>query len=230
MRRFPTSEGPYTIGLYYEPAEIEEICSNALAETGYLPRQPQPIQIDRFIEKKFNIEQVIVEPLPPGCLGYTRFGPAGVKQIYIAPYNPNSALSLQEHRRVNSTLAHEAGHGLLHTQLHIGGFTRKASSNEHSHVTQDGILCRTELQIQPKKQYSGEWWEFQANRAIGALLLPRELFRQFMEPYLKQTATRELDELPTEVQRAAIKKAAAIFDVNEEVVRIRIEQQSQIPF
>lgn len=230
MRHYPTDVGPFTIGLYYEPNEIEEICSNALAETGYLPSDPQPIKIDRFIEKKFNLKQIICESLPPGWLGYTKFGPAGVEQIYIAPYHEDSPLWIQEHRRVNATLAHEAGHGLLHTELYAGGFVRKVSSNTHAHVTPDRILCPEPSFSQSKRRYSGEWWEVQANRAIGALLLPRELFRQFMDPYLKQTGIRELDELPEQVQRAAIKEAAAIFDVNEKVVRIRIEQESEIPF
>lgn len=231
MKRIPTAAGPYTIRLYYSDGEIEEICSNALAETGYLPSQPQPILIDRFIEKKFNLKQIICKPLPAGCLGYTTFGPTGVNQVYIAPYDEDSTLSVQEHRRINSTLAHEAGHGLFHTELHVGGFLREESSKEHPHVTRDRILCRTEHLITPPKQpYSGEWWEFQANRAIGALLMPRQLFLQFMEPYLKQTGTRSIDQLSSKVQREAIKKTAGVFDVNEEVARIRIEQESQIPF
>jgi len=231
VNRTPTTEGPYTIRLYYSDDEIEEICSNALAETGYLPSQPQPILIDRFIEKKFNIEQIICKPLPPGCLGYTKFGPAGVEQVYIAPYDEDSTLSLQEHRRINSTLAHEAGHGLFHTELHVGGFVREVSSKEHSHVRPDRILCRTESPTsRPKQQYSGEWWEFQANSAIGALLMPKQLFLQFMEPFLKYDGVPTIDQLSSKVQRLAIKKAAEVFDVNEEVARIRIEQESQIPF
>lgn len=229
MKRIPTSEGPYTIRLYYEDDEIEEICSNALAETGYLPSCPQPIKIDRFIEKKFNIKQIICKRLPPGYLGYTLFGSTGVEQVYITD-PPENELYLQEYRRINATLAHEAGHGLLHTELYVGRFVRE-TLKDHPHVKRDRILCRTEHQVtQPKNRYSGEWWEFQANRAIGALLMPRQLFLQFMEPYLKQTGTPTIDQLSSKVQREAIKKAAEVFDVNERVARIRIEQESQIPF
>lgn len=230
MKRIPTAEGPYTIRLFYENDEIEEICSNALAETGYLPSSPQPIKIDRFIEKNFNLEQIICERLPPGCLGYTTFGPTGVKQIYIAPYDEDSPLSVQEHRRANSTLAHEAGHGLLHTELHVGGFLREVSSKEPTQVTPYRILCPEPAFSQSKRRYIGEWWELQANRAIGALLMPRHLFLQFMEPFLKDDAAPTIDELSTKAQRLAIKKAAEIFDVNEEVARIRIAQESEIPF
>lgn len=230
MRRFPIDDGPYTIRLYYEDDEIEQICSNALSETGYLPSSPQPIKIDRFIEKKFNLKQIICEPLPPGWLGYTTFGPTGVKQIYIAPYDEGSPLSVQEHRRVNSTLAHEAGHGLFHTELHVGGFLREVSSNEHTHVTPDRILCPEPPFSQSKRRYIGEWWELQANHAIGALLMPRHLFLQFMEPFLKYDGAPTIDQLSPKAQRLAIKKAAEVFDVNEEVARIRIENESLIPF
>ena len=64
--------------------------------------------------------------------------------------------------------------------------------------------------------YRGRWWEFQANQAIGSLLLPRPLVNAFLD----QSGTP----IPTPAERGSLaKKAAAIFDVNPIVVRIRLD-------
>src|SRR5216684_9080774 len=141
MKRIPTSEGPFPTRLYYPDDEIEQICSNALAETNLLPSKPGPVRIDRFIEKKFDV-QIIYESLDKGVLGFTEFSPKGVEAVHIA--EPTGDLYVQEDRRLNSTLAHEAGHGLMHTQLFVEHFADSKPFDNHPHVTQTRILCREE--------------------------------------------------------------------------------------
>jgi hypothetical protein len=80
-------------------------------------------------------------------------------------------------RRINTTLAHEAGHCLLHGHL----FAMEASpitlfgADAVANSTGSKILCRDGQRV---GFYDGKWWEYQANQAIGALLLPRKLVRQ----------------------------------------------------
>jgi hypothetical protein len=119
MKRIPTPEGPFPTRLYFDDDEIEQLCSKALAETNLLPDKPGPIRIDRFIENKFNV-RIIYEDLEKGVLGFTEFSPTGVEAVHIA--EPNGDLWIQQDRRVNSTLAHEAGHCLMHTELFIEHF------------------------------------------------------------------------------------------------------------
>ena len=223
MKRISTSTGPFPIRLYYPDDEIERICSKALADTGFLPTKLGPIRIDRFIDTKFNVP-IIWETLDQGVLGYTEFGPSGVKSVHITPATGD--LFVQEDRRINATLAHEAGHILLHTQLFVEHFANQTTFRSHPQVTDTYIMCREEKSIVLSKEkpgYAGEWWEFQANRAIGALLMPKELFLTFMQPFLKRTGISTIAPLPPKVQQEAIKAASDVFDVNEMVARIRIE-------
>lgn len=227
MKRFPTSEGPFPTRLYYSDHEIEEICSTALAETNLLPTEPGPIRIDRFIEKKFGV-QIVYEPLKKGVLGFTVFNSKGVESVHIAPPTGESQLFVQEDRRINSTLAHEAGHCLMHTELYLERFAKGTAFEDHPNVTQDRILCRDEQpNVQTRqRRYAGEWWEFQANRAIGALLIPKQLFLTFMQPFLKQSGTTLIPRLPIKTQRQAIEAASRVFDVNQMVVRVRLNSEA----
>src|SRR6266851_2321934 len=170
MRSFRTTTGPVRTRPYYEDKEIERICSGALEQSGYLPNKPGPISIDRFIEKHFQV-RIIFEKLPSGILGYTEFGPKGVVAVHVA--EPADRTPAAE-RRVSSTLAHEGGHGLMHAHLFALGDDHKTLFGSDPDVSATKVLCRdgeTEL-ARPKGQrtYDGRWWEFQANRAIGALL------------------------------------------------------------
>jgi len=128
MRRSPTSQGPFPTRLYFDEDEIEEICLAALTETNLLPAKPEPIRIDRLIDKKFDVP-IIYENLGKNVLGFTEFGPKGVEAIHIG--EPPGDLVLQEERRVNSTLAHEAGHALMHAQLFIEHFANHTPIEGH---------------------------------------------------------------------------------------------------
>ena len=85
------------------------MCCDELRGVGLLPGSPEPIRIDRFIEKRFNVSPQY-EDLPDGVLGFTRFGKNGVKAVVIS-----AALDAEggkvAGRRVRTTIAHEGGHG-----------------------------------------------------------------------------------------------------------------------
>lgn len=72
--------------------------------------------------------------------------------------------------------------------------------------------------------YNGEWWEFQANRTIGALLMPRPLVEQAIRPFMIDTG--KLGILSFDIMRTpeAARSLADIFDVNPAVARMRIAQ------
>lgn len=221
MKRIPTFDGPFPTRLYFTDDEIEEICSAALTETGLLPTKPEQIRIDRLIDKKFRAP-IIYEDLGKSVLGFTEFGPNGVEAVHIG--EPPGDLIVQEERRVNSTLAHEAGHGLMHAQLFIEHFANHTPIEDHPDVTETRILCREEQAnvVSKQKRYKGDWWEFQANRAIGALLMPKELLPMFLEPFHSKFGTTKLSELPAKSKREIVEAASNIFDVNQMVARVRL--------
>lgn len=107
-----------------------------MAETELLPRTPEAIRIDRFIERQFSVTHEY-EDLEPGVLGSTDFSRTGVSRIVVATSLDSGCV--MDRRRKRATLVHEAGHGLLHAHLFIAG--------EHLELlepkkTVSAILCR----------------------------------------------------------------------------------------
>lgn len=221
MKTFRTSKGPFAERPYYTDQEIERMCSDALTETGFLPSEPGPVRIERFIEKRFNV-RVIYDTLDAKVLGFTEFGPKGVEAIYIA--DPEERTTVAE-RRVNSTLAHEAGHGLMHAHLFALDLDHAGLFGADPDVSAKRVLCRDGVDapsVVARQKYDGRWWELQANRAIGALLLPKAVFLNFMEQYLEKRGTFGSPVLTTR-RSEAIRVAAEIFDVNPAAVKVRVD-------
>src|SRR5262245_40063116 len=107
MRTYRPRSGPLREAPFYTPKEIEEICADELRRVGLCPARPEPVRIERFIEKKFGVHPEYVD-LSEGILGYTKFGPNGVEEIVIARALVEQGKRSAE-RQANSTLAHEAG-------------------------------------------------------------------------------------------------------------------------
>ena len=172
MKTYRSQRGPFQERPYFEQDEIEALCQEELRKVSLLPSGPGPIRIERFIEKRFGVTP-LYEELPPGVLGFTRFTTKGVEAIVIS-----RSLADEENkasaRRINSTLAHEAGHGLLHTYLFAVGSQPERLFGDEYDSKVPKILCRDETANNAQKpRYDGRWWEFQANQTIGALLLPK---------------------------------------------------------
>src|SRR5262245_34464875 len=83
MRTFRATKGPFKEGLYLTDSEIESTCLEELSKVGLLPPSPEPIRIERFIEKRFGFSPGY-EDLPDGILGLTRFGARGPQEIVVA--------------------------------------------------------------------------------------------------------------------------------------------------
>ena len=217
---------------YFTPSQIDNMCCDELRGVGLLPGSPEPIRIDRFIEKRFNVSPQY-EDLPNGVLGFTRFGKNGVKAVVIS-----AALDAEggkvAGRRVRTTIAHEGGHGLLHAHLFALDEVPLHLFDKDSH-SQDQILCR-DVHGDDKKahRYDGRWWEVQANRAMSGLLCPRPLVLAAMKPFLAPVGLLGVEALAENRREDAVRALAEIFDVNPAVTRIRVAemypaQMGQLP-
>jgi len=219
MKRYRAKVGIYDWRIFYEHFEMENICLNALRSVNLLPASPSPIRIDRFVEKKFGINAEY-DDLPDGTLGFTKFGRSGVERIVVTK-SLDLDQSISSSRRINTTLAHESGHGLFHSTL----FNFQDSLFEEQ-IEEKKILCRDELRsiiLSGQNNYNGEWWEYQANVAIGALLLPRPLAEELLEQFTfdSDLLVKNLDEARFE---DAVMCLSETFDVNPAVARIRVRE------
>lgn len=224
MRTYRTTSGPFAERPHYSVEEVEQICSDELRKVGLFPSEPGPIRIDRFIEKRFKIDPKY-EDLPEGILGCTKFGPKGVNEIIISRSLAEENSKVSE-RRINTTFAHEAGHGLLHAHLFVLGQARSLLGDGLD-PNEPKILCRKDniegIQTNKKINYGGRWWEYQANMAIGGLLLPRQLVKIMLEPFLMEKGRLGNKTLDPARKEKAIRELVEAFDVNPIVAKIRID-------
>ncbi|HET9604866.1 MAG TPA: hypothetical protein VFO96_11300 [Gemmatimonadales bacterium] len=219
MRHVRGRRGPFPERPYYTEEEIERTCTAALRDADLYPGVPAPIRIDRFVEKRFGVT-ISYDDLGPGVLGFSRFGKSGVQQVVVSRTLDEEGTVVSE-RRVRSTLAHEAGHGLLHAHLFF--LTGQSGLFPEGQATQPRVLCRDE-RASASQSHSGDWWEWQANRAIGALLLPVGLTRRVLEEFTVPDGGLGIPVLPDTEREACVQRLAEVFDVNPVVARYRLTE------
>lgn len=220
MKYIPTSAGPFPERPYFTDNEIETICVEELMAVDLLPGRPEPVRIERFIEKRFGVCEEY-EDLGDGILGMTQFGPKGVQRIIIARSLEEEGTEVAA-RQIRTTLAHEAGHGLLHAAMFSDNTQQKLFGDLRDPGTPK-VLCRTIAMESGIRQYKGEWWEFQANRVIGGLLMPRDLVISVLKKYLVLNGSLGTLSVNRFAQEEASKVLAEVFNVNPAVSRIRLE-------
>jgi len=195
------------------------MCLEALKESGFLPDSPQPIDIESFVEKHFKTGLDFATEPDKGVLGWTLFSGKGeIMMVGVAPELSNDS-SEMGNRRCRATVAHEAGHCLMHPILFMEDTTR--SLTENLDFKNNRILCRKE---DFKGTYDGRWWEVQANKAIGEFLLPKNLVRTAVADFLAPRGALGIQTLPPENREAACKHVADVFEVNLTPAKIRLEK------
>jgi hypothetical protein len=223
MKTYRTTSGPFSERPYYKDEEIEQICSAELRAAGLYPTAPGPIRIDRFIEKRFGVTPRY-EELGENVLGFTMFGARGVQDVVVAKALEDEGTQVAE-RRIRTTLAHEVGHGLLHAHLFSRGCGSQPLFGDFTDPQRPKVLCR-DIPVRAQftgPDYGGRWWEFQANRAIGPLLMPANLMRIALVPFLEPVGSLGMESVSELRRNEAARKLADIFAVNPAVSKIRLQ-------
>lgn len=223
MKNFVANSGLFVERPFFKPEDFERICHDELKQQGLLPPEPAPVRIDRFVEKRFRV-QPSYENLPVGLLGFTLFGPEGVEEIVVSKALDEEGTQSAE-RRLRTTLAHESGHGLLHAHLFASGTRPDSLFGDAIDDRAPKILCRpggivgSETTRKPRYQ----WWEYQANQAMGALLLPKSLVQTALASVLVPQGVLGMPVLPENQRDVASRLLADTFDVNPVVARLRLQ-------
>lgn len=210
---------------FFTSEDFERICQDALQQEHLLPSEPAPVRIDRFVEKRFKI-QPSYEDLPDGVLGFTLFGPKGVEEIVVSKSLDEAGTRVAE-RRLRTTLAHESGHGLLHAPLFVPSVRSDLLFEDPIIGRTSKILCRhgaiSRSEASPTRRSPSPWWEYQANRAMGALLLPKSLVQNVLASSLVHRGVFATPVLPANRREATIRLLANTFEVNPVVAELRLE-------
>lgn len=218
MRERKLQGGRFGKTLYFTDREIDRMCLEALKQSGCLPTEPGAIDIEFFVEKHFQAALDMGTEMGPDVLGWTLFGKKG--EILLVGVSPtlSADTSLVGQRRCRATVAHEAGHCLMHPILFME--ERTEPMWENLDFSQNRILCRKE---DFTGKYDGRWWEVQANKAIGGLLLPSSLVQKSVEHLLESQGGLGLPALPEKNRQKAIEHVAETFEVNKMPAEIRLK-------
>jgi hypothetical protein len=205
------------------------MCLDALSKAGALPATPGAVRIDWFVETYFDCI-IAYEDLDDGVLGCTAFNENGsIKAVFLARHLEDGTDPSK--RRIRATLAHEGGHCLMHAGLFADSSQRNLQlepgrNHQNLDFKNRQILCREEdfSEGSGKRAYSGRWWEWQANRAIGGFLLPTNLVRQATAPFSQLSPVTKSARIDGPNRERAVTELARVFDVNPIVARIRLTE------
>ena len=221
MRDTPTTAGPFRRRRWFEEHEFDDIAKEALKRHGLLRKEPAPVDIELFVEMEFGFPYEFRD-LGEDCLGLMHFGEKGPKALLVHT-KLDAPEDLLANRRCRSTLAHECGHGLLHVDLFIELWERKKSTNTFEDARRIITWRERAENIEGNlTKSSPDWWEYQADRMISALLLPLNPLREALRGWghdlleIKSNGAWQDQELHAQVRDT--------FDVSLAVARIRLER------
>jgi hypothetical protein len=212
--------GPFAQVIFLKRDEVDKMCEDALRQAKLLPADPSPIQIENFIEIHLGSRLDFGTDLGPDVLGFTFFSSKGKPEVIGVSPTLEEGTKASE-RRIRATLAHEAGHGLLHPILFMEDGGQRELVNTNVDLTRHRILCR-KSDINPAGKYDGRWWEFQANCAVGGFLLPRRLVAKCVAGLTKTAGRLGGQTLDRPNRAVAENLVAETFDINPIVARIRL--------
>ena len=83
MKIIRARSGPFVEQHYYEDTAFEDMAMAELSSIDLLPEKPEPVRVDRFIERRFGVIPTY-EDLPPGVMGFTKFGASEIEAVIIS--------------------------------------------------------------------------------------------------------------------------------------------------
>ena len=230
MRSSRDQRSPWGTRLYFEPDEFETMMNELLLLAGpevFVERSG--VDVDRVLLAAFGLEADYVK-LPDGVLGRTLFLPDGSARIEVSRELAVEAESdTLARRRLRTTLAHECGHVACHRMLFVTDtdtlplFPPGMIQEEEK----PGFLCREDT---VGARYTGEWWEYQANRCMACLLLPRHLVVPRFQSVLHGVGVGSYEEgAKLGKDEDIVRTLADTFDVSWQALLFRLEDLGLIP-
>lgn len=225
--RDPTS--PWRTRLHFDPEEFEVMMDDLRLRTGSdCFTSGRGVDIDFVLLKALEIEPDFVD-LPEGIMGRTLFHPDGRAEVQVSRKLADQAETNDTgRRRLRTTLAHESGHVACHRSLFLRDTESLSLFAGDDQDTRPPIMCRGES-IRPSR-YTGEWWEYQANQCMAAVLFPRELFRNHVSLVLRELGRPSFeDAVCGGVAENALRQLSKTFDVSMQATVLRLEALGYLP-
>ena len=211
---------PFRTVIFLKPHEVDKMCLEALRAAKLLPDEPSPIDIEGFIENYLKARLDFGTDLGSDVLGFTFFSDKGKPEIVGISPKLDERTQISD-RRIRATLAHEAGHAMIHPILFMTEGGQMELNGNNVDLVQRRILCR-KADINPKPGWDGRWWELQANYCIGGFLLPKQLVAKCVDQLMTSTGLLGGQFLENAAREDAVQLVAEKFEVNPIVAKIRL--------
>ena len=232
MRSWSDPASPWRKQLRFETHEFESMMDELRDRAGgHCFVSGKGVDVDLVLLRGVGTEADYVD-LPDGILGRTVFEEDGGVKIEISrSLSDRAETDPIARRRLRTTAAHECGHVTCHRSLYVRDtetlslFSPEAGSVR---IAPKPIMCRNETVVH--RGYSGQWWEYQANQCMSALLMPRKLFTASVRQLL---ATQALESFEAGIRRglgeALVRQIASDYDVSLEAALYRLEELGFVP-
>lgn len=229
MKSWKDGKSPWGTSLRFDAVEFETMMDELRERAGgggFI--DGRGVDIDHVLLEGLGIEPDFVD-LPPGVMGRTRFHPNGRAEVEISRTLADLAESdVTARRRLRSTLAHECGHIACHSTLFIRDTATLQLFPGGDQGSKPPIMCR-ESSVTPKR-YNGEWWEYQANQCMAALLLPKTMFKASIEKALAACGCNTFEEAVREGKAEGVLRwLSKGFDVSLEATFYRLQAFGYVP-
>ncbi len=230
MKTWKDPRSPWGVKSYFADHEFETMMDELRVRVGsdYFV-EGQGINVDLVLLRCFEVEADYVT-LPPNTLGRTLFAPDGRLQVQVSRDLAELAeTNNTARRRLRATLSHECGHISCHRHFFLRDHeTLSLFGEDDRKKPEPAILCRNETI--GKHGYRGEWWEFQANQCMAALLLPKQLVVPRVAAALATCGQESFEDAIRENEAERILLALSNqFDVSSEATFYRLQDFGYIP-
>lgn len=169
-----------SIRIWLEDDEIEAIIEAELHNSGFYPTMDEPVvDIEGFIEEYLGASLDQYADLESDVLGLTEFLKGKAPAIKINRSLTQKAIDAPRVAggilgRWRATVAHEGVHIIFHRSLFETPIDQVSLFEESAEDKAPGrVQC---LKRDVSFKIVADWREYQANRGMAAMLMPRELF------------------------------------------------------
>jgi hypothetical protein len=222
MRTSRDPRSPWGVRLWFDDAEFDEIMDRVRQRAGDVYTEGGGVDVEEVLMKVYGIDPDYLE-LPRGVLGRTVFHTSGIMDVHLSRgLSERAERSRVARQRLRSTMGHECGHVALHRTLPLGALGVAPTDAP-------AILCRASA-FKKDSGRAGEWWEYQANRAMASLLMPRDLTNAALSRILPARGHESLVKaLEAEGGPEVLSELSRIFDVSFEMALYRLGDLGLLP-
>ena len=233
MKSWKDPRSPWGKQLRFDEHEFESMMDEMRGRTGGDAFTiGRGIDVELVLLRAVGAEADYVD-LPANVLGCTLFSEDGAVRIEVSrSLSDEAEVDRLARRRLRTTLAHECGHVVCHQSLFMQDTEAlslfSAQQIGSSASQRPPIMCRSEgMSV---TGYSGEWWEFQANRCMAALLLPRKMVGDSVRRRLADGGFKTGEDcIHGGVGQLLIEQIADEYDVSQTATLYRLQALGFIP-